>query len=354
MQIIHKNLKHGEVKIKVENFDDIWDLSQIIEEGDRISSKTERKVRVGEMEKTEKKTLTLGILVKQVEFHKYADMLRISGTIVEGPEDISRGSHHTLDVEVNSIIKITKEKWPEYQIKKIEEASKNKSIGILVCVFDRGEASFALLKKYGYEYLSDVYGEVQKKGEEKKVDEEVFYGQLLKNLLDYDEKYALEQIVIASPAFWKETFFEFVKKKNKDLAKKVILATCSYTGEAGINEVLKRDEVKTALKNSRTIYEFNLVEDLFKEISKKGNCAYGLTNAKSCAEMGSVKELLITNSFIKKSRVEDTFKDVENLIQLVEKYRGEVHIISSEHEAGKKLDTISGIGALLRYKTEWQ
>ena len=130
MQIIYKNLKHEEIKVRVENFDDIWDLSQIVEEGDIVSSKTERKLKIGEMQKAEKRTLSLGLKVEKVEFHKYSDLLRISGTIVEGPEDVSPGSHHTIDVSVNSIIKIKKEKWPSYQIKKINESSKEESVKI--------------------------------------------------------------------------------------------------------------------------------------------------------------------------------------------------------------------------------
>ena len=353
MQIIYKNLKHEEIKVRVENFDDIWDLSQIVEEGDIVSSKTERKLKIGEMQKAEKRTLSLGLKVEKVEFHKYSDLLRISGTIVEGPEDVSPGSHHTIDVSVNSIIKIKKEKWPSYQIKKINESSKEESVKILVCVFDRGEACFALLKKYGYEYLGDIYGEFQKKDDEKKISTELFYEQMMKKVVDYNDKYKLQQIVVASPAFWKEEFRDFVKGKNKDIAKKIILATCSYTGKTGIDEVLKRDEVKTALKNSRTIYEFNLVEELFKEIAKNGSYGYGFDKVKYYADIGSVKELLITNNFIKKSREEGRFKGVETLINAVEKHAGEVHIISSEHDAGKKLDNISGIGALLRYKVDY-
>jgi len=48
MQITHKNLKKGEVKVKIDNLDDLWYLSHIIDIGDLIKGQTIRKVRIGD------------------------------------------------------------------------------------------------------------------------------------------------------------------------------------------------------------------------------------------------------------------------------------------------------------------
>ena len=40
-------------------------------------------------------------------------------------------------------------------------------------------------------------------------------------------------------------------------------------------------------------------------------------------------------------------------MRTVESMQGKVHIISSEHDGGKKLDGLGGLGALLRYKTNY-
>mgnify|MGYP006438310225 FL=1 len=47
--------------------------------------------------------------------------------------------------------------------------------------------------------------------------------------------------------------------------------------------------------------------------------------------------------------MDDTFNQIEYLMRNVEKMQGKIHIISSEHEAGKKLDGLGGVGAILRY-----
>ena len=63
--------------------------------------------------------------------------------------------------------------------------------------------------------------------------------------------------------------------------------------------------------------------------------------------------MLITDDFIHKKRQEDKFEDIERLMRTVESMNGSIHIISSEHEGGKKLDGLGGIGALLRYKLNY-
>ena len=47
------------------------------------------------------------------------------------------------------------------------------------------------------------------------------------------------------------------------------------------------------------------------------------------------------------------YNDLENLMKFVEQSKGEVHIISSDNEAGKKLDGLTGVAAILRFKLEY-
>ena len=54
MKIIHKDLKKGELKIKVDSSQDLWYLSNIIEQDDRVSGMTERKVKLGGTEEKSK------------------------------------------------------------------------------------------------------------------------------------------------------------------------------------------------------------------------------------------------------------------------------------------------------------
>ncbi|HII16233.1 MAG TPA: mRNA surveillance protein pelota [Nanoarchaeota archaeon] len=352
MKIIFKDYKAGELKVQAENKDDLWALSQIIEAGDIVIGRTTRKVKMGSSDAKEsvvKKTVTLSIAVEKTEYT--ADMLRVSGIVKEGPEDVPSGSHHTIEVEEQTIVKIVKPKWLKYQVDRIEDATKEKA-SVIICILDRGEAGFALLKPYGYEWLSEFEGEVSKKGlDEKK--ESRFYDEASDLLADYMKRHNAEKVIIASPAFWKDELLSVLKKKHMDIAKKAVLATCNHTGREGLNEVLKRPEVKTALSEQRAAKEVQLVDELMKEIGKEGNAAYGLKDVKDAASAGAVATLLVTDKLIQKAKNDNNFTEIDSIMRMVDHSKGEVVIVSSGHEGGKELEGLGGIGALLRYKVKY-
>ena len=140
---------------------------------------------------------------------------------------------------------------------------------------------------------------------------------------------------------------------DENLKEKIILATCSSVGENAINEVLKRPETENALKQDRIAHEFKYVEELFTEISKNNLAAYGLKETKDSAEAGAIKVLLITDKFIQEKRMEDKYEPIENMMKIADSTKGDILIISSDHEAGKKLDGLGGIAAILRYKLNY-
>ena len=76
---------YGEIKLVPENTDDLWHLEHLIAPGDLVFATTFRTVELPadrvRPEKPEKKPVRLGIRVERVEFHKYANRLRVSGLI---------------------------------------------------------------------------------------------------------------------------------------------------------------------------------------------------------------------------------------------------------------------------------
>ncbi len=338
MKILKRDLRHGRVVVAVESLDDLWHLSQIIEAGDAVSSKTTRKVKATEKE-AEKKTLFLEIRVEGVNFGDGA--LRVSGRTSEEKEDVPKGSYHTIGVEVGSIVGIAKESWPRYHLKRLEQAAKNQAKTIIL-ILDREEAIFALLKSQGYEILAELKGKVAKKGIETVTKN--FYAELAESLSGYVGRHNAENVVVASPAFWKD---ELVKElKDDGLKKKVVLATCSSVGRNAIEEVLKRPELGEVLKMQRAAEESRLVEQLMVEIAKDGLAAYGKKEVDDAVSSGNVKSILITGAFIGKNR-----KKGEELMRAADAVSGDVAIINSENEAGQKLDSLGGVAVLLRYKS---
>lgn len=352
MQKLDFNLRQGRAKLKVENADDLWYLTTIVDKGDVVKGKTFRKIQKGSEEKSDsvKQAVFLAVQAEKVEFSRNSGTLRIGGKVIEGPEDIPRGAWHSFSVEPGTVLTVEKGKWLSYQIEKLNEACSSKIPPILICVFDREDAYFALMKKYGYEVLSHIEGKVQKKDVDEKV-KGTFYDEIIKNLEEYSKRHNAEKIIVGSPAFWKE---ELVKEmKNPELRKKVIFATCSSAGKNAIDEVLKRPETAEALREQRAAKEIAVVEKLLDLISKDGAAAYGMKESKEAAEAGAVEILAVTDTLIQKMRDDGTYAKLDYVMRAVDSAKGKIAVISSEHEGGKKLDGLGGIGCLLRYKMKY-
>jgi len=351
MRILKSSLKCHELVLAVTNPEDFWYLSHIIDKNDIVTARTFRKIKLGSPDERSqniiKKPVTLTITVEKTEVT--GNELRISGRINNDIEDIKKGSFHTISLEVNSTLTIKKPKWLKFQLDKIKESSFNPP-NVLIIALDRDQASFALLKKYCYEYLTDIYGEVSKKLMKEQV-KNTFYNDVINQIKEYNSRYNFQNIILASPSFWKEYVINEIK--DKALKNKIILATCYSVGRTGINEIINRDEIKNILKNERIIEETRLIEELLKEISKDSLATYGIKYVREAALSGAVKDLLITDSLIQKFRDENKYNEIDEIMSLVESSSGNINIISSEHEAGKKLNGLTGIAAILRYKLKY-
>ena len=346
MKLLSKDLKRGVVKLSVENQDDFWYLSQLIDPDDIVEARTFRKIKLEGDRKSEiiKKPVTISLRAEKVEFTESS--LRISGIIVEGPDDVPRGSHHTITVEENAPLTLTKSHWLSYQVERLDEACASKAPSIIICVFDREEAFIALLKKYGYELLARLRGTVAKKAMASQTKD--FYAEIITALKEYDARFHPERIVLASPAFWKE---ELLKVLTDDaLRKKFVLATVSSVDEGAINEAIARDETKDALRSAKFASELRLVQELLAVIARGGAASYGLSMTEQAANSGAVQTLLVSDRLIKRAREEGTFQRVDAVFRAVDASGGKIVIVSEEHDGGKKLAGLGGIAGLLRYR----
>jgi protein pelota len=352
MKIIHKDLKKGEIKLQVETLTDLWYLSHIIDPGDYISGKTLRKLKIGDgdNQKVVRKPVFMEIEAEKTDFSRTSNLLRITGKIRKGPDDVPLGTYHSFNIDLNTIFMIIKQQWLSYQLDKITEATKETKSSILLVVLDRDEAHVAALERYGYTYLSSLHGSVQKKDYDQGQGGN-FYKDIEKLLLEYNERYTLTAIILGSPSFWKEDLLKAIT--NEDLKKIIIPATCSAVGKKAFDELLRRDEVQKALKDQRISEEIIAVEKLLTEIAQDGLAVYGFNETKNAGDAGAVETLLVTDTFIWKRREEGTFKEVDQLFKNIETSRGKIKIVSHEHEAGNRLDGLGGIGGLLRYKMSY-
>ena len=351
MKIIEEDEKEGIVEILPETLDDLWHLSHIIEVGDNASSKTTRRIQDNTGDKLRsdrgvKKTFYLGLDIENISFQLFTGKLRLTGVITRGPEDlIPLGSHHTLEVKLNNSITIRKDRWPKWAINRLNQAiDASKKLSAIIVVLEDDTATMGLIRQFGIEYYGPIKGHVSgkrilDKNRQKSIIE--FYEKVIESIVKFD---SIQNIVLAGPGFVKNDFYDYLKDKHADLAKMSIIESTGAGGRNGIAEVLKKGTVEKLTSENRVAQEMAAVNDLLTQIAKNSSkIAYGIRETKNAINLGAVSQLLILDTIVPED-------DMGNMMDMVENMKGEVMVISSEHDGGKQLESLGGVAAILRYE----
>jgi protein pelota len=341
MRVLHRDPKTGEIKLRVENPDDLWHLHNLLLRGDLVRASTTRREEVKSdkvrPERGEKVRVTLTIRVEDVEFQAFSDRLRISGVIVEGPQDLGR--HHTLNVGVDDVLSIIKT-WKGHEIRRIDEAvaAAQKPLVAFLSLDDE-EALIAQLRQYGVRELATMHapghGKMFPSGDARTV----FFDDILTQLRTTDIG---EALVVLGPGFTREAFVEYLKAREPAMAAKVHGHGTAHAGMQGIQEALKAGVGAKVFGESRVAYETGLVEELLEALATNRPVAYGPAEVDEATQAGAVETLLVSDAVVRDPGIED-------LMRAVESARGAVVLVSRHHEAGKKLEALGGIAAILRF-----
>ncbi|MEM2144495.1 MAG: mRNA surveillance protein pelota [Candidatus Jordarchaeaceae archaeon] len=356
MKVYKGKLDRGEMTLTPESLTDLWHLYNIIVKGDTIFARTFRRVRSPDeplrADKGEKIPVYLGITVEDTSLHKYSNRLRVKGIITSAPDTVPRGSHHTINIEIGTPIKIIKDKWPNYLLKRIEESEKVKAESKLAIVsIEDGEASIAIVNSYSIDIINNINMNIPGKRFVNQHDEAIktFFSEVSKTLHQLQTDKDIRKIIIAGPGFTKDSFQKYLTNKFPDLKNKIILENVSYGGESGIYEVINRGVIEKILEENKVIEDTQTVEEFFTQLAKDDKkVTYGLENVNKAILYGAVDKLLITDEKLKNADTEERTK-IDELLRQAEQMGGKIHIISTLHRAGERLQASGGIAALLRF-----
>ncbi|RMF89860.1 MAG: mRNA surveillance protein pelota [Methanobacteriota archaeon] len=335
-----------ETKIHVETLDDLWYLKGVLERGDEISGvsyrrlKDETKTRA---DKGERIRVFLGIRLEEWSFHEHSQSLRLTGPLIHSQDpNVPLGSYHTLEVGVGDTVTV-KKKWRKWQLERLKEAGEASKTGLVLIVsVEEGEADFAILRSFGVDYAFRITQTIGGKEMEEGYTASArdFYRAVSEKIEEMRKKEGLAAVILCGPGFAREKVLENLKSRGDPGGIYSEPAGCG--GRAGIQEVLKRGVVERIVEESKVAAETRLVEELFTRISKQGAAAYGQKEVEYAADLGAVETLLVTYTFLQKHHP-------DSLMEKVKGQRGEIHVVSPEHDAGERLDSIGGIAALLRF-----
>lgn len=355
MKILEKDLKHGRITLIPELLDDFWVLYNVIQRGDVAYAKTTRDVHSGNRyERPEKRriSLILGLRVERVIWDRSLNRLRVHGIVCDAPEDTGAlGSHHTLNITLNTPITIIKERWLGYQLEQIERAASKGIAPLIIVAIDDEGYCIAALRGFGLDIIAEESISLPGKHMEQertRILKEMFKSAStsIKKMIESTGGF----IVVVGLGFIKNYFLEFLRESMPEVYEKIIdVKSVNSAGKAGIYEALRSGVLAKTFKHARMVEETLAVEEVLRRLGMgRSNVAYGLIDVERAASLGAVADLLITDELLREAD-EERMKVLEDIMRSIEEKGGRVRIISVEHEAGAKLKSLGGVAALLRY-----
>jgi protein pelota len=123
------------------------------------------------------------------------------------------------------------------------------------------------------------------------------------------------------------------------------------SGVAGIHEALRSGILTAAFRHARVAEETLAVEEVLKRLgADRRDVTYGFDDVEKANNYGAVETLLVTDAAIR--GLDDQKRlALEAIMKSVEDKGGKIVVVSTEHEAGEKLQNLGGTAALLRYPT---
>jgi protein pelota len=367
-----------------ESLDDLWHLQYVLEPGDRVEGDTTRRIQRDDEQLRDKggerEHMYVTVEVDDVEFHKFANRLRVGGVIVDCSREDQLGHHHTLNVEERKEIAVTKRFKPD-QIERLEEAVEaTENPDVAIATVEEAQAHVHTVAQYGVEEYASITGPTGK-GEYAQS-----RGKLFSDLADTLRRLDVDAIVLAGPGFTKDEAFEYLRDEAPEVAEMVSVVDTSAVGDRGVHEVLKRGAVEDVQRETRIAREAEYIDELTEQIAGEGKAAYGPDAVKQAADYGAVERLLILDEWLRKARigaarsrdteveaeadagtpdtgtavrerddadgVEAPAVDVDAVIRSVEQQGGDVTVFSDEFAPGQQLRNLGGIAALLRYRID--
>jgi protein pelota len=350
MRIIKFDVEDGLLKVEARNLEDLWYLSTIITPGSKVAGRSFRRfATAGEGDRAksgEKKPIHVVIDTEQVEFSESANRLRITGRIESGePEEfVQAGAYHTLDVEVGSVVTITK-KITEYDRQMIDEAKKSaKAIRAAILALDERKATFSVITNSGIRHKMEIESGASKR-DLKGFDEarKAFFFDLYKLLSESE----CEVLIVAGPGFAKDEFAKYVKEKDPKLFSKIRIEHSSTAERNAASELLKRGAISRVMDSQKLQDEFDALEGLKISVAKEdGYSCYGVEQVRKALDASAVSTLMVLDEVARKDeRVQKMMQDARNV-------GAKIIVFNSGDEAGAEFRNFS-IAAMLRYRANY-
>lgn len=368
MKLVHRALEKdsgGSITLIAEETEDVWHVYNLLQAGDDVRATTIRKVTqesaTGSTTSNRVRTV-LTIKVEDIFFDTQACALRVKGrNIAENPH-VKMGAYHTIDLEMNRKFTLTKQEWDSVALERIEQATDPaKSADLAAIVMQEGLAHVCLVTSCMTLVRAkiDVGIPRKRKGNVSQHEKAMtrFYDTIVAALLRHVSFDVVKCVLVASPGFTKDQFFDYMmqdavktdKKVILDNKGKFVLVHASSGFKHSLREVLQDPALQSRLADTKASEEVRALEHFYKVLQTESTKAfYGPKHVLRASEAQAIETLLISDKLFRAQDVA-TRKTYVKLVDDVREFGGEVKIFSSMHVSGEQLEQLTGVCAVLRF-----
>ncbi|OAL34853.1 mRNA surveillance protein pelota [Fonsecaea nubica] len=396
MRLVKRNINDdgsGSVTLCPEEPEDMWHAYNLIRPTDLLTASAIRRVTTESSStgstSSQRVHTNLTIRVKSLDFDPQAGQLHVSGQIARENRYTKIGQFHTLDLELQRNFTLEKvvegsdgsEGWDSVARAQLEEAiDPTRGTEAVAVVMQEGLANICFITQFQTVLRQRVEVSVPRKrtGAGRSADHDKgltkFYSTVLDTLLrqlqglmEHKDNSTSFPILLASPGFTAAGFLKQISetaatkgdKMLQDLVRRnAFIVIHSSSGHLhSLNEVLKSPEVLVRLKDTKYARETALMDEFYALLRKDdGRAWYGPTEVEACVEKGAVGRgggvLLISNALFRSQDVATRRRWVRLVDRVREVEGGEVRVLSSDHESGRRLEGLGGIAAILTFPIE--
>ncbi|MDE1854827.1 MAG: mRNA surveillance protein pelota [Candidatus Micrarchaeota archaeon] len=339
MKVIRYSEGTGQLKLVPSSFDDLYLLARVIGVGDKVTASTYRRFRPNEGDVGEQKEVVIELLVEKVEVDKNAQKLRLMGKILSGKplEYVKLGGYHTTTVGEGDAITIWKDEWKAYVLSMIKKAvADSRKPRLAVVAMDDEKATFAYVRGYGIDVVTEIYSKLSKRLSSKDFDKarDAYFDEIVKKAGSMQ----VDVVVIAGPGFMKDDLKRYIEAKRISMGKKLAYTSASDAERSGVREAIQSDTVSRLLENEKVKKEFELLNEFLAGLNV-GASYSGAGRVADALSQYLVGTILVNDSVLNDSEIKATLDSAY-------RQKVEIEVFNSDDDAGTQLKNFHNIAAI--------
>nr|NP_001187651.1 protein pelota homolog [Ictalurus punctatus]ADO28936.1 pelota-like [Ictalurus punctatus] len=369
MKISKKNIDRyssGSISLVAENEEDMWLLYNLVQIGDNFCCSTIRKVQTESAtgsvaSKTVRTNLTINI--ETVDFDTQGSVLHLKGRNVVENQFVKLGAYHTLQIGVQDKFTISEQEWDSISLHLVDQAGDlTQQADVATVLMHEGLAYVCLITNSTTHVRAKIENTIPRKRPNPPTSQHdkgisKFFDQTIQAIERHIRFDVVKCVIVASPGFLKEQFFDYMCQQATKEEKRVLLDNkskftlihSSSGHKHALKEILTDPIVMSKIANTKAAGEINALNDFYQMLKTDPSRAfYGVKHIMAAVEAFAVETLLISDALFRSRDLAERKKYV-GIVDSVKENMGNVRIFSSLHVSGEQLNQLSGIAAVLRF-----